>query len=202
MSCTSPFTVASTIFPCAFTVWPAATIAAFSASMNGVRCATAFFITRADFTTCGRNILPAPNRSPTTPIPSISGPSITSSGRPSFTRASSASARCTRRFPSPARAQSAPQPCRCAIPRPSFRFSTAPAPAAFSFSPCSTSRSVASGAPIQQHILHQHLQLRLNLLVHLQHARHSQCPCPCPPQWRDKETPSASPRAPCYCRES
>ena len=46
---------------------------------------------RALFTTCGRNILPAPNSSPTTFMPSISGPSITSSGRPYFTRASSAS---------------------------------------------------------------------------------------------------------------
>ena len=36
--------------------------------------------------------MPAPNRSPTTFMPSISGPSITSSGRPSFWRASSASA--------------------------------------------------------------------------------------------------------------
>ena len=36
---------------------------------------------RALLTTCGRNILPAPNRSPTTFMPSISGPSITSSGR-------------------------------------------------------------------------------------------------------------------------
>ncbi len=39
-------------------------------------------MTRALFTTCGRNILPAPKRSPTTFIPSISGPSITSIGRP------------------------------------------------------------------------------------------------------------------------
>src|SRR5690606_23247458 len=39
-------------------------------------------MTRADFTTCGRNIFPAPNRSPTTPMPSMSGPSMTSSGRP------------------------------------------------------------------------------------------------------------------------
>src|SRR6476659_8098896 len=46
-----------------------------------MRWATAFFITRADFTTCGRNILPDPNRSPTTFMPSISGPSITSIGR-------------------------------------------------------------------------------------------------------------------------
>ena len=39
-------------------------------------------MTRADFTTCGRNILPSPNGSPTTFMPSISGPSITSIGRP------------------------------------------------------------------------------------------------------------------------
>ncbi len=64
---------------------------AFSASMNGTRCATACFITRADFTTCGRNILPAPKRSPTTFMPSISGPSITWIGRSAFCRASSVS---------------------------------------------------------------------------------------------------------------
>src|SRR3954465_15088833 len=39
-------------------------------------------MTRALFTTCGRNILPAPKRSPTTFMPSISGPSITSIGCP------------------------------------------------------------------------------------------------------------------------
>ena len=39
------------------------------------------FIARALLTTCGRNIRPEPKRSPTTRMPSISGPSITSSGR-------------------------------------------------------------------------------------------------------------------------
>ena len=34
-------------------------------------------MTRADFTTWGRNILPEPNKSPTTFMPSINGPSIT-----------------------------------------------------------------------------------------------------------------------------
>src|SRR5205809_483253 len=63
ISCTSPFTVAMTMRPCGFAP------ADFSASMNGSKYATAFFITRALFTTCGRNILPAPNRSPTTLIP-------------------------------------------------------------------------------------------------------------------------------------
>ena len=52
----------------------------FSASMKGIRWATACFMTRADFTTCGRNILPAPKRSPTTFMPFISGPSMTDSG--------------------------------------------------------------------------------------------------------------------------
>ena len=53
--------------------------------------ATAFFMTRALLTTWGRNILPAPNRSPTTFIPAISGPSMTSSGRAAGSRASSVS---------------------------------------------------------------------------------------------------------------
>ena len=59
--------------------------------MYGIRWATAFFITRALFTTCGRNIFPAPNRSPTTFMPAMSGPSITSIGRSTSRRASSVS---------------------------------------------------------------------------------------------------------------
>ena len=74
MSWTSPLTVASTIRA-------AAERSVFSASMNGSRYATARFIARALFTTCGRNIFPEPKRSPTIFIPSMSGPSITSSGR-------------------------------------------------------------------------------------------------------------------------
>ena len=35
----------------------------FEASITGIRTATARFITRAVFTTCGRNILPAPGGS-------------------------------------------------------------------------------------------------------------------------------------------
>ena len=45
MSCTSPLTVAITTVPLGF--WPSP----FSASMNGTRYATAFFITRALLTT-------------------------------------------------------------------------------------------------------------------------------------------------------
>ena len=82
MSCTSPLTVAMTILPRERTSPPAAARAAFSASMKGSRWATACFMTRADLTTCGRNILPSPNRSPTTFMPAISGPSMTSMGRP------------------------------------------------------------------------------------------------------------------------
>ncbi|MNG99595.1 hypothetical protein D3C79_587690 [compost metagenome] len=65
-------------------------------------------MTRADLTTCGRNILPAPNRSPTTFMPFISGPSITSMGRAHCWRHSSVSSTmnavmpltsaCSRRF--------------------------------------------------------------------------------------------------------
>ena len=86
MSWTSPRTVAIT----SLFLEP---VPVFSASMKGTRWATAFFITRADFTTWGRNILPAPKRSPTMFIPSISGPSITSSGRVAAWRASSVSSR-------------------------------------------------------------------------------------------------------------
>ena len=82
ISWTSPLTVAITIRPLAVET----PLFSFSASMKGIRWATAFFITRADFTTCGRNILPEPNRSPTTFIPSISGPSITSIGRGALRR--------------------------------------------------------------------------------------------------------------------
>ncbi len=88
MSWTSPLTVAITIVPFGL---PASPERAFSASMYGTRWPTACFITRADFTTCGRNILPAPKRSPTTFIPAISGPSITWIGRAYFCRASSVS---------------------------------------------------------------------------------------------------------------
>jgi hypothetical protein len=48
-------------------------------------------MTRALLTTWGRNILPSPNRSPTTFMPSMSGPSMTSSGRSACWRASSVS---------------------------------------------------------------------------------------------------------------
>ncbi len=99
ISCTSPFTVANRIFGApdasSFTV-PAEICAclrsSFSCSIKGVSTATAFFITRALFTTCGKNILPAPNRSPTIFIPSINGPSITSRGFGYFCLASSVSA--------------------------------------------------------------------------------------------------------------
>src|SRR5450432_1508321 len=48
-------------------------------------------MTRADFTTCGRNILPSPKRSPTMFMPAISGPSITLSGRSTVSRTASVS---------------------------------------------------------------------------------------------------------------
>lgn len=63
----------------------------FASSINGIRYATAFFITRADFITWGKNIFPEPNKSPTCPIPSINGPSITFRGWPYKGRHSSVS---------------------------------------------------------------------------------------------------------------
>ena len=90
MSCTSPLTVAIRKVPAKADVssgltasgsFPSAIIfARFSLSMKGSRYATAFFITRADLITCGRNILPEPNKSPTVFMPLISGPSITCAG--------------------------------------------------------------------------------------------------------------------------
>ena len=50
--------------------------------------ATACFIVRAVFTTCGKNIFPAPNSSPTVFIPFISGPSMTFTALP-YTRMAS-----------------------------------------------------------------------------------------------------------------
>ncbi len=88
MSCTSPLTVAIRNLPAE----ELSVESPFSASMNGRRWATARFITRALFTTCGRNISPSPNSFPTTFIPAINGPSITFSGRGYWRRASSVSA--------------------------------------------------------------------------------------------------------------
>mmetsp|Transcript_27775 Transcript_27775/g.83268 ORF Transcript_27775/g.83268 Transcript_27775/m.83268 type:complete len:471 (+) Transcript_27775:1561-2973(+) len=90
MSWTSPFTVAIRNLPAyceSSSPWSgsrpmASSLARFSASMNGNKWATAFFMTRADLITCGRNILPAPKRSPTTFMPDMSGPSITANGVP------------------------------------------------------------------------------------------------------------------------
>ena len=136
MSCTSPLTVASTTLPFA----AAAPVASRSFSMNGSRYATAFFMTRALFTTCGRNILPAPNRSPTTFMPSINGPSMTSRGRASACRASSTSAStwsampCTRACES----RSLTVPCRQA------RSSVRVVPVPLTVSAKRTMRSVAS----------------------------------------------------------
>mmetsp|Transcript_656 Transcript_656/g.1782 ORF Transcript_656/g.1782 Transcript_656/m.1782 type:complete len:323 (+) Transcript_656:1287-2255(+) len=92
MSCTSPLTVAMRKMPaCEFS--PLVPLSRFSSSMYGMRCATAFFITRALLMTCGKNILPAPKRSPTVFMPSMRGPSMTCRGLAYFPqlRASSAS---------------------------------------------------------------------------------------------------------------
>ena len=95
MSCTSPFAVARTMRPARPEkppgLDPAPSPAGASVSSQGVRYATARFITRADLTTWGRNIRPAPKRSPTTFMPAIRGPSMTSRGRGAARLASSVS---------------------------------------------------------------------------------------------------------------
>ena len=148
MSWTSPFTVAITMRPA---VWRAASgstpplasrRAVRSASMYGMRWATACFMTRALLTTWGRNMRPAPNRSPTTFMPAISGPSMTSMGRSATRRASSVSA--TTKSPTPStsawRSRSSTVPSRHDMSR------SAP-PDTFSrmVSATSSIRSVASG---------------------------------------------------------
>ena len=71
MSCTSPFTVASTIVP----RWLPSAFSIF-----GSRYATAAFMVAAESSTEGNCILRAPNSSPTVFIPSSSTVLIRSSG--------------------------------------------------------------------------------------------------------------------------
>ena len=195
-------TVASRILPCALTTSPAATIAAFSASMNGVRYATAFFITRADLTTCGRNILPAPNRSPTTLMPSISGPSMTEE------RAAEFDARffgvgldvgvdALHQRVREALLDGAVAPlfglllggdgaCACGLQR---------------FAEVDEALGRV-GAAVEQHVFDQHFQLGLDLFVDLEHAGVDDAHVHAGARWRDRGTRSAWPRGPCCCRGS
>jgi len=135
--------------------------------MNGCRYATARFMTRADLTTCGRNIFPEPKRSPTTRMPSINGPSITSSGRAASRRASSVSSStkstiprtsaCSRRFPT---GDLAPRQVDLALG----------AGAAHVLGQLDEPLG-RIGPPVEEHVLDALLQLRLDVLVHSQLAR-------------------------------
>ena len=87
ISCTSPFTVAMIILPLELLTL----LGSFSASIKGNKWATDFFITRADLMTCGKNIFPAPNRSPTIFMPRIRICSMTSKGCSTVCRACSVS---------------------------------------------------------------------------------------------------------------
>ena len=81
MSWTSPFTVAITMVPCGSVSSPAASARARSSSMKGSRWADGPLHDAGALHHLGQEHLPEPNRSPTTFIPAISGPSITASGR-------------------------------------------------------------------------------------------------------------------------
>ena len=76
MSCTSPLTVAIRTLPALCGVW------APPCSMGGSGPPRRAFITRAVFTTCGRNILPSPKSVPTRSMAGISRVSITAIGVP------------------------------------------------------------------------------------------------------------------------
>ncbi len=143
MSWTSPLTVAMTIVP-AVRDSPGRR----SASRYGISTPTACFMTRALFTTCGRNMRPDPNRSPTFAMPAMSGPSMTAIGRPSARRASSVSASTWSPTPftsawdsrsSTGRSRHAPSPA------PPGRFAPASSPVSWSREAASSNRSVASG---------------------------------------------------------
>ena len=134
MSCTSPLTVASTIRA-------ADSRLVLSASMYGSRYETARFIARALLTTCGRNIFPAPKRSPTIFMPSMSGPSMTSSGRAAAWRASSVSSSMKSTTPC-TRAWASRSPTGASRHERSSSRCIAPPVTVLAYS---TSRSVASG---------------------------------------------------------
>src|SRR6476469_4768582 len=161
MSCTSPFTVASRILPRAETS-PAF---AFSASMNGSSHATAFFITRALLTTCGRNILPAPKRLPTTFIPFISGPSMIERALGYFVRASSRSGSRWSMIPftSACERRSSTGPLRHA----SFSFAVRTSACPLIDSANCVRRSVAA---VEQHVLDELEEVFRDLLVDRQLA--------------------------------
>mmetsp|Transcript_48669 Transcript_48669/g.115646 ORF Transcript_48669/g.115646 Transcript_48669/m.115646 type:complete len:232 (-) Transcript_48669:1105-1800(-) len=100
ISWTSPLTVAIKNLPaqlesssaaCSGSLPSAIIFARFSSSMYGRSHATAFFITRADLMTCGKNIFPDPKSSPTVFMPAINGPSMTFRGLGNSFRHSSVS---------------------------------------------------------------------------------------------------------------
>ncbi len=114
--------------------------------------------------------MPEPNRSPTVFMPAISGPSITCSGRPP-------PARMACQHSSVSATMKSVMPCTSACAR---RSPTVPArqasllvsslAAPFTASATSSRRSVASGAPIEHHVLDALAQRRLDVVVDADHA--------------------------------
>ena len=58
------------------------------------------------------------------------------------------------------------------------------------------------GAAIEEDVLDERLQLRVDLLVDLEHAGVDDAHVHAGARWRDRETRRASPRGPCCCRGS
>ena len=192
MSCTSPLTVASTTVPLVFCT-PSA-----SASMNGIRCATAFFMTRADFTTCGRNILPEPNRSPThvhavherafDDVQRMLGGEARFFGVFDDVLIVARHQRMAQALASPAAARQA-------------RSSLRSRAAAVLVVDGDLEQALGGiGAAIEDHVLDALAQIVRNVVVNRRAGRRSRCRSPCRPGSRDTGTPSAWPGAPARCR--
>ena len=87
MSCTSPLTVARMTLGILLSL-VASVLPLSEVFIYGSSNVTISLITFADFTTCGRNILPSPKSLPTVSIPAISGPSMIATALPYSARAS------------------------------------------------------------------------------------------------------------------
>ena len=155
--------------------------------MYGSRCATACFITRADFTTWGRNMRPLPNRSPTMFMPAINGPSITSSGRTAARRASSTSSvtksvtpctnACERRC-STASSRHARSGTRCSLFWSRYRSASASrrsAPSGRRLSTTSSQASFSSGSRSSYTAIWPALTMPMSIPARMAWSRNTEC---------------------------